>query len=357
MTSENALDKWALLSALTQAADVYDISHRTLGVLKILMTFLPERTIPTAPGAAIVFPANRTLSERLNGMPESTLRRHLSRLVALGIVSRHDSPNRKRYARRCGGEIGIAFGFDLSPLVYNADTIHANAHAAIAKAEELRLLRDRVLVLRHELSERPTEHPELFEHVARILRRKPAEDLLLDVLERLKAALNAAPKPVDNQTPVALPSSEMSTTDNQNGRHIQYSDKTYFDSEETRSADQQTTAPHIAQKSKEVPLAVLLEACPEYRSFFPTGHFKWSDLIKNADQIAPMLGITPPVLFEAKRAIGVEHTAITLMCILERMKEIRSPGAYLRSLIKQGRSGCFSIMPMIKAQINRAEMA
>ncbi|WP_368040322.1 helix-turn-helix domain-containing protein [Ruegeria atlantica] len=70
-----------MLSALTTASADFDISHRTLTVLKALLTFLPDRDIPTEPGMAVVFPANRTLSERLNGMPESTLRRHLARLV------------------------------------------------------------------------------------------------------------------------------------------------------------------------------------------------------------------------------------------------------------------------------------
>ena len=45
-------DKWDLLSALTKAAEEFELTHRTLSVLKALMTFLPDRMIPEAPGTA-----------------------------------------------------------------------------------------------------------------------------------------------------------------------------------------------------------------------------------------------------------------------------------------------------------------
>ena len=66
----------------------------------------------------IVFPSNQQLLLRAHGMPASTLRRHLAVLVDAGLIIRRDSPNGKRYARKdSAGEIELAFGFDLSPLV------------------------------------------------------------------------------------------------------------------------------------------------------------------------------------------------------------------------------------------------
>lgn len=111
-------DKWALLDRLTTAADCFELSHRTLTVLKALLSFLPSRHIPDG-AAGIVFASNARLSERLHGMPESTLRRHLAQLVRTGLIARHDSPNRKRFARNRGGAIALAFGFDLSPLSFS----------------------------------------------------------------------------------------------------------------------------------------------------------------------------------------------------------------------------------------------
>ena len=55
-------------------------------------------------------------------MPASTLRRLLAVLVEAGLIVRRDSPNGKRYARKGrGGEITLAFGFDLAPLVVRAE--------------------------------------------------------------------------------------------------------------------------------------------------------------------------------------------------------------------------------------------
>lgn len=93
------VDKWQILDALSAAAEEFELNHRTLSVLRALITFLPAREITAELNSCIVFPSNRTLSERLHGMPESTLRRHLAKLVELGIISRHDSANRKRFAR------------------------------------------------------------------------------------------------------------------------------------------------------------------------------------------------------------------------------------------------------------------
>lgn len=149
-----ATDKWDALAALTDAAEHFELSHRTLGVLKALMTFLPGRIISPIAGEAIVFPSNRTLSHRLNGMPDSTLRRHLAHLVKLGIVTRHDSPNRKRYARRVGQGIGIAFGFDLSPLARQNQMLIDVATTARDTRDAISAMRDTIAVQRHQLLER-----------------------------------------------------------------------------------------------------------------------------------------------------------------------------------------------------------
>ena len=69
------VDKWQILDALSAAAEEFELNHRTLSVLRALITFLPAREITAELNSCIVFPSNRTLSERLHGMPESTLRR------------------------------------------------------------------------------------------------------------------------------------------------------------------------------------------------------------------------------------------------------------------------------------------
>ena len=91
-------DKWLILRDLSTARTAFDLSDRALTVLSALLSFHRADTLEDA-SHAVVFPSNRKLRERANGMAESTLRRHLSALVAAGLIVRRDSPNRKRYAR------------------------------------------------------------------------------------------------------------------------------------------------------------------------------------------------------------------------------------------------------------------
>ena len=82
-------------------------------------------------------------------MPVSTLRRHLAVLVDAGLIVRLDSPNGKRYARKgTGGDIELAFGFDLSPLEE-----FENLSAEIeAEARALKLARERITLCRRDIA-------------------------------------------------------------------------------------------------------------------------------------------------------------------------------------------------------------
>ena len=116
-------DKWALISALTEAREHFGLGDRTLAVVEALVSFVPGRELDgRAP--LIVFPSNRALSARARGMAPATLRRHLAALVKAGLLFRRDSPNGKRYAVK--DDRGLpeeAFGFDLAPLALRAGEI------------------------------------------------------------------------------------------------------------------------------------------------------------------------------------------------------------------------------------------
>jgi replication initiation protein RepC len=340
-------DKWQLLDQLTQAAETYELSHRTLTVLQALLTFLPTRHIPTGP-AGIVFASNQRLSERLHGMPESTLRRHLAQLLRAGIVSRHDSPNRKRFARSRGGEITAAFGFDLSPLVHQAEAISHAAVEAQTRQEHLLTLRDEVLMLRAKAM-RQLGHEIEFVEVDKLLRRKADEANLQTMLVTLQSLLKRGEETLSE-------AEQMSIAYTQNERHIQDSDIIHLDSEEQRlhtsdAAKFQGTV--RAEKDQGVSLGQVLTTCKEYRSFFPESLRSWSDLERISDKIAPMLGIDQPVMIDAKRIMGGQAAAVTVLCMLEKANAIRSPGAYLRRLTQMASDGTFSLEPMVAALSNR----
>lgn len=322
-------DKWALLAALTEAAEAHGLNHRTLGVLRALLSFYPDRALPQEPGAAVVFPSNATLSQRLNGMPESTLRRHLATLVARGIVSRQDSPNRKRFARRHG----LAFGFDLSPLARAAQALMAAADQARDARAHLAALRDRLALVRARLIEEnrvAADDPEI--EAARLtLRRKArAEDLsaLLDSLEpRLAEPLPEAPV-----------TEKMSAGDGRNERHIQSTSKKSLVSRDS------------AERQPEVPvLGEVLEHCTEYKSYFPDTPPDWHGVIAVSGRLHAMLGIAPSIYQGALRVLGPKRAATAVLCMLEKIRRIRNPGGYLRALVKRSETGDLNLGAMVRA--------
>ncbi len=135
--------------------------------------------------------------------------------------------------------------------------------------------------------------------------------------------------------------------------------KTHFDSE-GQGADLSYSEQPVdnaqnmaAKKGQGVTLAEVVDTCKEFQSFFPTALRDWPDLVRVADQIAQMLGIDQPVMIEAKRTMGGESAAVTVLCILEKAQSIRSPGAYLRRLTQMAKNGAFSLNPMMMALKNR----
>ncbi len=311
-------DKWVLLTALTDAAKDFGLNHRTLSVLRALISFHPDRMIAPSPRSSIVFPANRTLSARLGGMPESTLRRHLAALVAAGIVSRHDSANRKRFARGRAGDGRVAFGFDLSPIARMAPQITARAAAAHRSRAHLQTLRAELAALRQQVIAQHGPDDQT-DSILRLLRRKPDA-------EALNAAI--AQMTVQSDTP------ETSSTDRQNERHIQTESKIYPERKMGREE-----GPHSDTPS----LETLVAQCSEYKNFFPDPARNWQDLSRVASALAPMMGIDQPVYAQAVQTMGAKRAIIAVLCTLENLDRIGNPGGYLRRLIQREAEGRLDI--------------
>ncbi len=340
LPTQHSTDKWEALNHLTEAAERFDLSHRTLGVLKALMTFLPGRIISPVAGEAIVFPSNRTLCHRLNGMPDSTLRRHLATLVRLGIVSRHDSPNRKRYARSGGQGVGIAFGFDLSPISHHQQHLEDCARKAREAKQALAALRDRLAVLRQRLLIEGGSM-ELMDKAAIALRRKPNSDVLSTLCDSIERVLECT---------------KMSGSDAQNERHIQYDINSNSDSE-SKSAKQGIPKKRKAlaepnqhsKNTQDLDLQDVLNNCHEFKTYYPEPVRHWHDLSSISERLTCMMGIEPKVFRQAVLSMGASCAATVILCMLERLEAISNPGGYLRRLTQLADTGRFSVKPMLAA--------
>ncbi|MFZ5965379.1 plasmid replication protein RepC [Thalassococcus sp. BH17M4-6] len=376
-------NKWEILRELATARNAFGLSDRDLTVLQALVSFHQETILGGKSNAVVVvYPSNKAICERLNGMPCSTMRRHLSNLVKTGFVVRRDSPNGKRYARRYGAE-KVAFGFDLSPLVRRRQEICEAAETERAAEERTKKLRATVSLMRRDLaglaeygrSLRPDQgvwdqFSDLATLTARDLRRKLG---MMD-LEQIKSTLAAALDDVRNLLEISM-AGNMSTNAADSGQHHQNSDKDSYDSESAVEvlldcndladnpkvgADTDQSQAEVSPSSEprslglpNIPLALVTTSCQEFQIYAEKPVLHWHDLVRAADTIRPMMGISRSAWDAAKGHMGPEEAAVVIVAMLERYGEIRSPGGYLRHLSTKAARGEFSCGPMIMALMRR----
>lgn len=372
------VNKWEALRELAAARIAFGLSDRDLTVLQALVSFHQTTILGGNSDELIVHPSNKAICERLNGMPCSTMRRHLSNLVQIGFIVRRDSPNGKRYARRYGEE-KVTFGFDLSPLAQRHQEVCEAAERIRAEEDRYRRLRSTVSLMRRDLlglaeygvSLRPDfggwdQFLDLAALTARDLRRKLSFEELEAIEARLLDALNAARGMVDPSF-----AEDMSSNDVLNEHHYQNSNTDLYDSElclEKAKGDPVEQSAAVAPDDTEppesgfepsdaklpnIPLGLVLANCKEMFSYcqHPVRH--WHDLVRAAETVRPMMGISASAWEEACQAMGPEEAAVVVVAILERFSEIQSPGGYLRALTAKAERGEFSCGPMIMALMRR----
>lgn len=363
------IDKWSLFNDLRTARARFGITDRDLSVLYALLTFLPAKVLEDG-AALVVFPSNASLSDRAHGMAESTLRRHLAALVGAGLIQRQDSPNGKRYARRdAGGSLAQAYGFDLRPLLVQAQAIASLAAEVTAKAEGLRLARE-ALVLRLRDCAKLLAHgrdaalpgnwdrqeARLLPLRAALRRKLSAETLdaltaeAVDILRALCAMLDFATE-------------ETVGTAAHSGRHLTMTNPDSSDLEpcqETAMAEpkapepQRTDALGVASAADDrtvpqLPFHLVVKACPDLVPYAQGRLSGWRDLVATAGHVRGMMGISASAWEEAMHVMGAEVAAITVAAMLQRFDRIANPGGYLRALSAKAATGGFSPGPMVMA--------
>ena len=324
-----------MLRDLGVARKAFAGSDRDLHVLQALLSFLPASVL-AADAPLIVFPSNARLSERLHGMPESTLRRHLAALVSARLILRHDSPNGKRFARRdTTGGIARAFGFDLRPLLVRTEEITTAAQHARAEAEELHLLREAAVLHLRDAAQLP-DHGErtlavlaLQRHLRRKLSLNDMRELTAEAAHLAHQALAELPAPAEHP----------GANDSQIERHIQDSNKTLSESEPCVETGETPT----------LCLDTILSACPESADYAQAPITTWRGMQDTARRLCPMMGITPEVWHQAEQHMGPSQAATAVLCILQRFGRIQRPGAYLRTLVSKARNGGFDVNAMVRA--------
>ncbi|ODN68635.1 plasmid replication protein RepC [Methylobrevis pamukkalensis] len=361
-------EKWRLLRDATEARARLGVSDRALAVLSALLSFHQGDELCAEDGL-VVFPSNRTLSQRAHGISEATLRRAIAQLVAAGLIVRQDSPNGKRYARRDGeGNFALAFGFDLRPLLARAGEIMAHAETVRDERRQLAELREEVTLLRRDISKTIAwaieESVEGWEAVAEAYAAlSGSTDRRLSIAGTARLRDGLAELKADAAK--LLESIHLSTNSNGNDhhheRHKQDSNQTPISDSESFENEARGNAEHEsagsaggADGSRKVPgeeirlhLGMILKACPDIGAYTPGGVSDWGDLVTAAERARAALGISPDAWRSAVSAMGESGAAVTVATILQRAEEINSPGGYLRALTAKAASGGFTPAPVV----------
>jgi replication initiation protein RepC len=370
---DKVVHKWQVFRAICTARPKLGVSERALAVLNALLSFHPETTL-AGQEELIVFPSNQQLCLRTHGMPASTLRRLLVVLVDAGLIVRRDSPNGKRYARKGrGGEIKLAFGFDLAPLVVRADEFERLAEEIEAEVRAVRLAKERITLCRRDIAkmiatgieenvptERAGQGPASWQEVHVVFRglvEGISRTARLEELEAAAEALSSLADDILNLLEVHVKTTNISANESQNERHKQNSNPNPpIDLEpslqEGRTAKPEPSLPLIVPPEKTYPLGMVLSACPDIVDYAKGGIGNWRDFLATAAVVRPMLGISPSAWEEAQTVMGETQAAIVLACLLQRSSAIQSAGGYLRELTRKARAGEFSVGPVLMAQIN-----
>ena len=99
--AETIAHKWQVLTTFGRPRTRFGLSDCSVAVLNALLSFHQETTL-TGGEPIVVFPSNKSLAQRANGMAENSLRRYLGRLVFLGssFVATARTENATRGERR-----------------------------------------------------------------------------------------------------------------------------------------------------------------------------------------------------------------------------------------------------------------
>jgi replication initiation protein RepC len=294
---EKVVHKWNIFHAICTARPRLGVSERSLSVLNALLTFHPETAL-TGEDDLIVFPSNDKLTLRAHGMPASTLRRHLAVLVDAGLIIRRDSPNGKRYARKgSAGEIELAFGFDLSPLVVRSEEFEHLAADIEAEARALKLVRERITLCRRDIAKMiatgieegvPTRQGRAGagrlagspRHLPGDARPDSEDRHASKQLEPIADELSQLADDVLNLLEAHIKSKNPSANESQSERHIQNSNTDPFIDleprlQEGRAARAEPKLSTIASRGRDsYPLGMVLSACPRHRRLRQGRHFE-----------------------------------------------------------------------------------
>lgn len=338
-TDNSRPDRFVLIETIRKASTALGLKAPVIGTLDALLSCLPPKR-----NHDFVFASNATLAFKRNGISDRTIRRHIAQLAEAGLLTRSDSPNRKRFTKNdmSTGKV-LRFGFDLTLLFESFEDICAMADTCTKQASHIAYLRTKLrcaIVLSQNLGVSGAD----VENAQRALRRKLTASTLQSLLDTL---ITVEEHKATEASGITLETDKMTVTDGQNDRHHHSSKKELLDSDIADKAKPRHS------RSQPVTIGALVDACEEAATYLQHPPERASDVISHARSLAPMMGIDSTTYRAAENRLGELETAITIWGILQLHKKIRQIGAYFRAITLGERSASFDPWAMINRLIRQ----
>lgn len=322
-TPASEIDIWTIFRALRDARSVFGLRPGHIQTLQAMLSFLK-------PGhGETVFASNNSICQRVGGIDERTLRRHINRFVELGFIKRNDSSNRKRYRVRSSGGECISYGLSLAPLLQRASELITIAQEMENNRRDRIFVRKQILTKLAHLEEHDPNNT-FINHARKTLRRKLSLPEYRALLSDTDAECQSLSTPDDPPETMQLPAN-----DGQSVRHQSKSD------EEKKDLDSNVG-------KEELKPELLTSVCDQATAFATEKLRDWVDIEAHARNLAPMMGIHPETFAKAKKTVGTQKASCAIFIMLQLGQRIRDFGAYFHSITLGQRQTQFDPVSLIK---------
>jgi len=325
--SDHEKDIWTIFRALRDARKQFGLRPGHMQTLQAMLSFL-------RPGHGdTVFASNQSICQRVGGIDERTLRRHINRFVETGFIERNDSSNRKRYRVQSSGGECISYGLSLTPLLERASELISLAKEIEKARRDQVFLRKQILTgLAHLDSVDPLNN--FAAATRKILRRKLTANEYRVILDQTKMECTTQSQPIH-----APKTTKMPVNDGQTVRHLSKSKK------EKKDLEHQTFENGITPRE-------LTAVCNQATSFSTEELTNWIEIEKHAHTLAPMMGIHKETFYKAREAVGTVKASSAIFIILQLGNHVRDFNAYFHSIMLGNRRDQFDPAIILKRLSN-----
>lgn len=343
-----ALDRWDLLSLVTDLRRELGLADRDVMVLRAHLSVLPHGLLQPR-RVNVSFMEVREILDRACGMEERRFRRGEAKLAALGLVDRRLSANGRRFPERDQeGKIVNAYGIDLSPIFRRYDELAAwrdrlDEEQRLLKAKKNGVSAYLQSILRAMASAGsvlPSRVEELRTRLRNAIRRKKTRIAELEEIEAEIAALEATvttqPAPADERNrdtyseSSSLPETAVSPDspaedDGPAVRHIE-SELKEEDSDEAPSFNP-------------LRIAAAWKGTSMLQSFYPDIPTREREVAHVLFDFSSFLGLGQKIIARALATFGWERLVVVLDYISRRVEQIAKPDGYIVSMIRSFEAG------------------